>query len=231
MILIFDLDDTLYEELTYVESGFRAVARYGSEIFGLEYAVSYQVLTEILRKHGRGKIFDRWLDLYRLTTRERVKKCVQIYRQHLPDIHLYPEAREVLSKFSRTNSLFLVTDGNKLVQSRKVEALGISSYFRKIYITHRYGLKASKPSLICFERIKNLMGVQWKDMIYVGDNPKKDFVSLKAQGMKTIRVHTGQYREVLADDMHSADISISNISCLKHHLVVSGQNGIEKKLR
>ena len=226
MILIFDLDDTLYEELTYVDSGFRAVARYGNQMFGLDYADSYRVLTELLGHIGRGKIFDQWLDSFGLASRGRVEKCIQIYRQHIPDIHLYPGAHTVLTEFSKTDALFLVTDGNKLVQSRKVHALGLSPYFRKIYITHRYGLKASKPSLICFERIQDLTGVKWNEMVYVGDNPKKDFISIKKQGMLTIRVHTGQYRHVRADDMHSANLSIPNVSYLMHYFAVGDLNTI-----
>ena len=33
MIIVFDLDDTLYEEITYVRSGFKAVASYLSQTY------------------------------------------------------------------------------------------------------------------------------------------------------------------------------------------------------
>jgi putative hydrolase of the HAD superfamily len=36
MIIVFDLDDTLYEEITYVRSGFKAVANYLSKNYKIE---------------------------------------------------------------------------------------------------------------------------------------------------------------------------------------------------
>ncbi|WP_214515343.1 hypothetical protein, partial [Mycobacterium tuberculosis] len=35
MIVVFDLDDTLYDELTYVQSGFQAVAGYLRDTYGM----------------------------------------------------------------------------------------------------------------------------------------------------------------------------------------------------
>jgi len=62
MIPIFDLDDTLYDELTYVRSSFRAVAVWGEANLGLDADVSYARLLEILAAEGRGQSFNRWLD-------------------------------------------------------------------------------------------------------------------------------------------------------------------------
>ena len=58
MILIFDLDDTLYKEREFVKSGFKAVSRYLHFKFNLNEKKIFLQLLKILKKNGRGKIFD-----------------------------------------------------------------------------------------------------------------------------------------------------------------------------
>lgn len=92
--------------------------------------------------------------------------------------------------------LYLVTDGNKIVQQNKVEALGIAHYFKRIFITHRFGIKHAKPSTYCFELIRKAEKCEWQNMVYVGDNPVKDFVNLNRLGAHTVRVLTGAHRNI-----------------------------------
>ena len=79
--------------------------------------------------------------------------------------------------------LYLVTDGHKIAQARKVAALGIHCRFRKVYLTHRYGLRHAKPSIRCFERIRERERCRWDQMVHVADNPAKDFVNLTRLGL------------------------------------------------
>src|SRR5438270_726613 len=88
MVLIFDLDDTLYEELTYVSSGFRAVARWLETQFQWDQESSYQCMWEILERQGRGKSFDRVLQRNGKLTAALVRACVSVYRHHQPNIQL-----------------------------------------------------------------------------------------------------------------------------------------------
>jgi putative hydrolase of the HAD superfamily len=89
-----------------------------------------------------------------------------------------------------------VTDGNKLVQAKKVSALNISRWFRKVLITHRYGVQHAKPSTYCFEKIRQMERCQYHEMAYIADNPHKDFVGLKPLGILTVRVMTGSHRHI-----------------------------------
>ncbi|QHE83765.1 HAD family hydrolase [Hydrogenophaga sp. BPS33] len=192
MILIFDLDDTLYDELTYVRSGFRAVAEWGERALGLAVDASFAQLNEIHDRDGRGRIFDVWLN-----GRAPVREAVRAYRHHTPHIKLWDSARHVLSTF-RDRPLYIVTDGHKVVQDKKLTALQVRRHVRHAYITHRYGVAHAKPSTFCFELIARREGRPLSDLVYVGDNPAKDFVGLNAAGAHTIRVLTGQHRNVTA---------------------------------
>jgi len=214
VILIFDLDDTLYDETLFVEGGLRAVARLGKERWGWDPVESLATLREILARDGRGKVFDRWLEGHGAWSRSRARDCVRVYRNHSPEIGLFPAGRRMIEKYRSRAPLYLVTDGNKIVQRNKVDALDLWPDFKRIFITHRFGVAAAKPSIHCFERIKAEADCAWHEMIYVGDNPAKDFVNLTPLGVTTVRVLTGAHREVPALPGHDALFTIPDLDAL-----------------
>lgn len=211
MILIFDLDDTLYPERSYVESGFRAVAEMGERRFGWESSKSFRELVELIDGQGRGRVFDAWLERYGRRSRRLVEECVRCYRHHQPDIRLDPHAARILPDLAERYPLYVITDGNKVVQQKKVDALGISGYFRRVLITHRFGRARAKPSPYCFERIKLWERSGWDQLAYVGDDPSKDFVALNRRGGRTIRVMTGRHSTVSAQPGYDAVHRIAHL--------------------
>jgi len=62
MILVFDLDDTLYDEMTYVKSGFRSVAHFLDASFNIPEAKAYKIMMKELAQNGRGRVFNAVLD-------------------------------------------------------------------------------------------------------------------------------------------------------------------------
>lgn len=215
MIIIFDLDDTLYDERTYVESGLRSVATFGTDKFGWDVTTSFKFMTDILNREGRGSIFDRWLiENGRTQNQGLIKECVKIYRHHTPILQLCQEAVSLLPTLSGS-PLYVVTDGHKIVQQKKVEALNINSIFRHVFITHRYGVKNAKPSTYCFEKIRERENCKWNEMMYIGDNPAKDFVNLKPLGVHTVRVLTGVHKEITAKLGYDAHQSIKTLNELQ----------------
>lgn len=209
MIPIFDLDDTLYPERTYVESGFLAVALMLERQFGWPSDESYAHMLNTLAAEGRGEVFNRLLAANDASNYSRVRECIHTYRHHKPIIQLNPIACNVLENLSVRP--YLVTDGHKVVQQKKVEALGLEAQFKKIYITHRYGIKNAKPSTHCFELIKKSEKCEWSDMFYVADNPAKDFVNLNLLGVHTIRVATGEYSKDIAQPGFDAIYKINTL--------------------
>ena len=78
MVLIFDLDDTLYDEMSFVESGLRAVAYFGQTKFGWDPKQSFDFMKSHLILHGRGTIFDEWLRLHGRHSAKCVASCVKV---------------------------------------------------------------------------------------------------------------------------------------------------------
>ena len=156
----------------------------------------------MLQREGRGAVFNRLLASHGEQRRSAVLDCIKAYRHHRPTIALADSARQLLDRLAAP--LYIVTDGHKLVQHNKVQALGIERLFAKVYITHRYGVRHAKPSTHCFERIRAREACAWSDLVYVGDNPAKDFVNLRPLGVRTVRVLTGEHRQVVAKPGHDA---------------------------
>jgi putative hydrolase of the HAD superfamily len=210
MIIVFDLDDTLYEEISYVKSGFRAVADYFEQRCSIPAEESFSFMLERL-KGGRGKIFDDLLFFYNIFSRERVKKCLSIYRGHFPNITLYPEADIFLRKFVEC-PIYIVTDGNKLVQQKKLAALEIENRVKFSFITHRYGKMRAKPSPYCFLKIAEWEKALPEDIVYVGDNPYKDFVGIKPLGFRTVRILQGNFKDIRLAEEFEAQRSIHSLT-------------------
>ena len=206
MIIIFDLDDTLFDESTFVEGGFKAVSSFMKTNSSWNYQTTLDELNKILLEDGRGKIFDKLLYQKSIKSKNKVKKLINIYRYHKPNITLHDGLLDFL--LENKKPLYLVTDGHKIVQRNKINALGISHFFKKFFITHQYGIKYRKPSIYCFEKIKKIENCKWSDMVYVGDNPNKDFVNLKKMGVRTIRILTGEFKSIEAKKGYDAEFSI-----------------------
>lgn len=169
-VYVFDLDDTLYNEITFVYSGFRAVAAYLSDQYGIPSESSFDLMCRILEEKGRGRVFDEVLEHYRIHGQRHVRKCLSVYRTHTPQISLLPDAETVLQTLSDSPT-YIVTDGNKMVQHNKIQALGLYNRVKKCYITYRYGKHHSKPSPYCFQKIAHLEKADPSGIVYVGDNP------------------------------------------------------------
>lgn len=205
----FDLDDTLYDEIQFVKGGFKAVSSYISKNNNISQGTVYQRLTDVLEKQGRGYIFDivlRELNLYR---KELIPKLIEIYRTHKPNISLYPEVRTVLTILRKKGyKLGLITDGNVQVQQSKASALDIEDFFDCMIFSDEYGVENQKPNPLPYKKTLDNLAVGPAELIYVGDNPHKDFVGAKKLGMYAIRVMRGQYKSVILDKEHEADCQI-----------------------
>ncbi len=187
--VLFDLDNTLYPEIDFVRSGFRAVARYLGSRYELNEDSLFSQMLEILQSDGRGRIFDRLLENTRLYREERVKLLVSLYRSHRPDIKLYDDVLPTLEHL-RHHSLRLgmVTDWMTSVQRNKIDALGLESLFDVIIYTDELGPDCVKPSDIPFKVALELLQVEASEAVYVGDDPAKDFPAPNSMGMLTIQV-------------------------------------------
>lgn len=209
-VIVFDMDDTLYDEYEYVKSGFRAVSKFLAPILAISEAELFTFMWLELEDKGRGQIFDHLLKHYGYYTKTLARKCVFVYRMHEPNIALPNETIVILNKL-KVYPLYLVTDGHKMVQYNKIKALGLEQWMRHCFITHRYGKKHAKPSPYCFQLIQKREKVPPHEIVYIGDNPRKDFVGIKPLGFRTLRVMTGEYRQLKMPEAYEAELQIYSL--------------------
>jgi putative hydrolase of the HAD superfamily len=218
MILVFDLDDTLYPEIDYVKSGIYTVAKYLSEKYNLDAKEINIEMFADLKLNGRGLIFNNILHNYNIYSKKELNNCVSVYRSHKPKIFLFEAAEKFLDSHQYFNK-YIITDGNINVQRNKIKALGLNKYFKKTIPTYQYGINHSKPSTLCFEKIMKWENCEASDLIYIGDNPNKDFVNIKKIGIRTIRVLTGGFKEILLENHFEAEITIKSLDQLNINLI------------
>lgn len=180
--VVFDLDDTLFPEIDYVKSGFRAVAEF------LLKEISVDCYDELIRlfEEDQKDVFDRFITNNDLDI--ETKKLIDIYRNHKPIIMFYddvmPCINELKSKGIKTG---IITDGRPEGQRAKLEAFDCYNIFDKIIITDELGgIEYRKPHPLAFEEMAESLNVNYGEMIYVGDNPSKDFGISKVHPVKTV---------------------------------------------
>ena len=197
--VIFDLDDTLYDEIDFCRSGFRAAAPHIAALSDLYSADAvFATLWACFLTGDRGSTFN--VALARLgipCDGPLIHKLVEVYRTHSPTLTLPPESRATLEDLKNRYTLGLLTDGFLPTQRLKVQALGIEHYFRAIMYTEELGREFWKPSPRGFERLLEQLAARPEETAYVADNEIKDFIAPNRLGLLTVRLlrPSGLYRQ------------------------------------
>ncbi|MCA9975230.1 MAG: HAD family hydrolase [Anaerolineales bacterium] len=182
--IIFDMDDTLYPERSYVLSGFRAVAAWAEAQWQIPAVEGYERFVDIFNAGIRGDVFNRWLAAYQIVSLEEVVlQMVKVYRDHDPEISLFPQVRQSLTLFRQRYRLGLISDGYLHVQQRKLAALQVASWFDTIVFSDEWGREAWKPAAHPYEEALRQLDIAAEEAVYVADNPKKDFLGARQVGM------------------------------------------------
>jgi putative hydrolase of the HAD superfamily len=186
--VVFDVDDTLYMEHTYVASGFRAVGAWLAEAHGVD-RLSEAALA-LFDAGVRGDVFDRALTQVGLEpTAQLVAELVNRYRAHQPGIALLADAQALMNAAARRElPIAVITDGPAESQRAKITALGIEPYCDLVIVTSGHAGVLPKPDPSAYELVQKRWGLDPASLVYIGDNPAKDFAAPHRLGWRTVRV-------------------------------------------
>lgn len=218
--LIFDLDDTLYSERSYAFSGFDAVAKGYEDRLG-SWEKAAQRMQEIFESEHRRKVFNIILQEHDVDDHEKiVSDMIEIYRNHKPDIFLYPDAETLLSRLQGSYKLGLITDGPAVMQANKVDALDLRPRFDAIVLTDKLGAGFSKPHPKAFELMTEQLGVQPQECVYIADNASKDFLAPNQLGWSTFHVERpeGIYKDATSPPEGEAKSKITSLNQLEEKM-------------
>lgn len=190
--VIFDLDDTLISEKQYVKSGFKHIAKIISQKTGLSPCSIYGDLFYLYEKDSQ-KVFNRLLNRYNIDYNDAaIEELVREYRNHFPTLELYSDVLPCLDHLKSENiKTGIITDGYVDVQRQKIESIKAYNYFEEIILTDILGREYWKPHPKSFKIMRNRLKVEYRQMIFVGDNPQKDFYINKLLPIITVRVLRG----------------------------------------
>ncbi len=188
--VVFDLDDTLYDEIDYCKSGFSAVAASLSKHPNTPNAENiFDSLWNQFNSGNHTRTFNAALDELKISySDEMIKSLIELYRNHKPTLTLPAETKNVLDLLRGKYKLAMLTDGFMPAQQLKVRALGIEDYFKQIVYTEQLGRQFWKPSPVGFEKIIEELNEKPQNMAYIADNEVKDFIAPNQLGMATIRI-------------------------------------------
>ena len=73
-------------------------------------------------------------------------------------------------------------------------------------------MRHAKPSPHVFRLLLEREGCAASDVVYVGDNPHKDFRGIRPLGFRTIRVLTGPHASVRVAPEHDAEVTVRSLA-------------------
>lgn len=173
-VIVFDLDDTLYNELDYLRSAYKSIAQY-------------------LDPENWKSLFSRMFSLYRSklnvfeyisrSYKTDIESLIAMYRNHLPEIQLFDGVLTVIEAIkSKNGKIAIITDGRAISQKAKIESLGISKFIDKIIISDEIG--SEKPNVANFKAIE--ASLSGNTYYYIADNLSKDFIAPNNLGWKSV---------------------------------------------
>ncbi|MHC4433163.1 MAG: HAD family hydrolase [Planctomycetota bacterium] len=224
-LVIFDLDDTLYDEIEYCRSGFAAVSEFLANTRDAHDRESiFSALWGQFTAGNHTRTFNAALDELAMACDDKhVLELVKVYRNHVPKITLPEESRSILIELSSKYALGLLTDGFLPAQRLKVQQLGIEGYFQSIVYTEELGREFWKPSPAGFEKIMRDLNTRAENSVYIADNEEKDFIAPNRLGLSTVqllrpaRIHTSASHEPGAAAQHKTH-QISQIPAIIERL-------------
>jgi putative hydrolase of the HAD superfamily len=188
--VLLDLDDTLYPERTYFESGLAAVADFVAGEDPAEQRTWRRKLFADVRDHGRKGALDRIAPPADRPADGWTTALLHVYRTHQPELSAFPDVDGFIARARLEGWLLgLVTDGKSRVQRRKLEALGLNDRLDVVICTD--DIDAPKPAVEPFLAAATLLGCAPEHCLYVADDPSKDFIGPRALGMGSVQVRRG----------------------------------------
>lgn len=187
--VVFDLDDTLISEKQYVKSGFKVVSNKISNDYNLDWEIVFNKMLELFEGESK-EVFNRILDNFNIKCiKEYILELIKSYREHTPEIEFFNDVIPTITDLrNKGYKLGIITDGYKETQIRKIEVLKCRELFDEIIVTDEFGREFWKPHEKPYKLISERLGVNLDEMIYVGDNVTKDFVTANKLGLETFKI-------------------------------------------
>ena len=193
--LFFDLDDTLWAFSENARDTFREMYdKYGYGRYFRSFDHFYALYTErnlqLWEEYGQGRITKDELNRIRffhplqqvgVEDAGLAQAFARDFFAVIPTCQkLMPHAREVLEHLSARYRLYILSNGFRELQYRKMCAAGIDGYFRKVILSEDIGLL--KPRKELFDFALSATQSEAKESLMIGDNWENDITGARNAG-------------------------------------------------
>lgn len=164
-VVAFDLDDTLYNEIDYLKSAYKAIA------FDLDDKNSTLLYAKMFSLYRDEKnVFEFLAEKYKVEK----QKLINNYRNHIPNIKPFNNVILSFEKIKKMGGkIAIITDGRVKTQTNKINSLGLKKYLDLVIISEAIGTE--KPNENNFKTLEN--NFPECNYVYIADNLKKDFIT------------------------------------------------------
>ncbi len=214
-IILFDIDDTIYNNYNFYLFGYNAVFHHLEKLMKMDgYEIDFELMREkfedvYLRDKNSTHIITNTLkelgvnneDLYYYTAKGIVE--FNVMKSMMKSL---PGARSVLRMLlKRGYVLGLVSMGKDVKQWDKVIRIGLDDYFDRKYCF----FTMNKNDDFFKEIAKKLKKDKFKENWYIGDKENEDILTAINAGFNTIRVYS--YRQRFDFENTKADYKIEKL--------------------
>lgn len=182
-VLLFDLDDTLYDLRSYWRDRLRSAL---AAVLPLYPDLDHALLVE--RALAERVYMAQWPDFLR---RQGVADEALIATTHIAfqaqwfeQMDLADDARPTLEYLRTRYRLRLITNGPSATQRAKIARFGLERYMEVLVVSEEVG--CAKPDPAIFTHALALMRSGPAEALYVGDSPDYDLCGAAAAGLAAI---------------------------------------------
>lgn len=194
---IFDIDDTLYDQVTPFADAYATV--FGQRAYEVDiiklFVQSRKHSDEVYEQSLRGEMSMKDMQVYRIQkafedfeifiSEGDAWTFQQIYAKNQKEIKLPGTIAAMLNECVEKAQLGVVTNGPDKHQMAKAMALGLTRWIPEEYIIISGAVGVAKPEPGIFEIAVQKMHPK-AETYYIGDSFKNDILGAKRAGLKTV---------------------------------------------
>ncbi|TAA13644.1 HAD family hydrolase [Streptococcus parasuis] len=195
--LIFDVDDTLYDQIQPFERALERHIEVAREQIEPLYLSFRRYADEVFEATAIGKLSLKDSHIYRkkhaladfgYQVSDATALAIQIdYDYFQGQIELSPVFPEIFSWCQAQGiAMGIITNGPYRHQLRKIRTMGLVNWFELEHVLISGQVGITKPNPAIFQLMEERLGMSGEDICYLGDSFENDVVGAKAANWKAI---------------------------------------------
>lgn len=195
--LIFDVDDTLYDQIQPFERALERHIEVAREQIEPLYLSFRRYADEVFEATAIGKMSLKDSHIYRMKhaladfgyqVSDATALAIQIdYDYFQGQIELSPVFPEIFSWCQAQGiAMGIITNGPYGHQLRKIRTMGLVNWFELEHVLVSGQVGITKPNPAIFQLMEERLGMSGEDICYLGDSFENDVVGAKAANWKAI---------------------------------------------